>query len=209
MINFRRSRFLALCSVIFSCVCAGSMTAEFRSELVDVAGRKVEVTRSGASGPTVVFEHGLGSDLTTWRAVQVELGSTVSWFSYSRAGFGASEKAPGVRGPTLLAEELHSALLQLHVPEPYLLVGHSSGALNVRVSAAKYPAKVIGVVLVDPSHERQSREILGSDAEALSKLSQIPPEAPEAIQSELLGLIPIFTSGVLEGSGEMADVRWL
>jgi pimeloyl-ACP methyl ester carboxylesterase len=39
------------------------------------------------------------------------------------------------------------------VEPPFLLVGHSYGGALVRVFAARYPAEVLGIVLVDPTQE--------------------------------------------------------
>ena len=57
------------------------------------------------------------------------------------------------RGPQdgiALATDLHTLLERAGVPGPYLLVGHSSGGPYVRVFAARYPAEVAGMVLLDP-----------------------------------------------------------
>src|SRR4051812_45066494 len=47
------------------------------------------------------------------------------------------------------------ALDRSGVTPPYVLVGHSSGGLNMRVYAARYPEEVAGMVLVDAAHEDQ------------------------------------------------------
>ena len=39
------------------------------------------------------------------------------------------------------------------VPGPYVLVGHSLGALLIRRYADQYPEGIIGMVLVGPTHE--------------------------------------------------------
>jgi pimeloyl-ACP methyl ester carboxylesterase len=44
---------------------------------------------------------------------------------------------------------LHTLLQRAEVPGPYVLAGHSSGGLTVRVFAAAYPADVVGVMLID------------------------------------------------------------
>jgi len=36
------------------------------------------------------------------------------------------------------------------IPAPYVLVGHSLGALNVQVFASKYQKAVTGMILLDP-----------------------------------------------------------
>jgi pimeloyl-ACP methyl ester carboxylesterase len=46
--------------------------------------------------------------------------------------------------------ELRSSLHAAEIPGPYLLVGHSFGALVVRHFAFRHPGEVAGIVLVDP-----------------------------------------------------------
>jgi pimeloyl-ACP methyl ester carboxylesterase len=46
--------------------------------------------------------------------------------------------------------ELKALLQKASVPGPYVLVGHSLGALNMQVFASKYPDAVAGMVLLDP-----------------------------------------------------------
>ena len=39
------------------------------------------------------------------------------------------------------------------MPGPYVLVGHSAGGLVVRLYASEYPDEVVGMVLLDSTHE--------------------------------------------------------
>jgi D-alanyl-D-alanine carboxypeptidase len=45
------------------------------------------------------------------------------------------------------------------VPGPYVLVGHSIGGINARLYASIYPDEVVGLVLVDASHEEQDARL--------------------------------------------------
>ena len=54
-----------------------------------------------------------------------------------------------------IAEDLHALVAAAHVEPPYILVGHSSSGMSVRVYSDRYPDEVVGMVLVDPSHEDQ------------------------------------------------------
>jgi pimeloyl-ACP methyl ester carboxylesterase len=51
------------------------------------------------------------------------------------------------------AFELHLLLDAAKAPRPFVLVGHSLGALLVRLYTQQYGNEVVGVVLVDPTHE--------------------------------------------------------
>jgi pimeloyl-ACP methyl ester carboxylesterase len=49
--------------------------------------------------------------------------------------------------------ELHNLLQTAKIPGPYVLVGQSIGGLLIRLFVEKYGSNVVGVVLVDPTHE--------------------------------------------------------
>lgn len=71
-------------------------------------------------------------------------------FAYNRAGYGSSEAGPLPRDCGREAAELKALLEKAQVPGPYVLVGHSLGALNMQLFAARYPDDVAGMVLLDP-----------------------------------------------------------
>jgi pimeloyl-ACP methyl ester carboxylesterase len=75
--------------------------------------------------------------------------------SFDRAGLGFSDAARRTSTPRNQSEDLHALLQAAHIKPPYVLVGHSMAAMNVRVYADKYPDDVAGMVLVDGSHEDQ------------------------------------------------------
>jgi pimeloyl-ACP methyl ester carboxylesterase len=68
-----------------------------------------------------------------------------------------------------MVTDLHGLLAAAAVPGPYVMVGHSFGGLVIRLYAATYPDDVVGLVLVDASHEEQEARL-----EAL-----VAPLAPE------------------------------
>ena len=54
-----------------------------------------------------------------------------------------------------MVSELHTLLTHASIAGPYVLVGHSMGGALVRLYAHTYPQDVVGLVLVDSSHEDQ------------------------------------------------------
>lgn len=107
--------------------------------------------------PTVLLEAGHGNDSTVWLAVQAALASTARVCSYDRANApgGASDPAMTPRTGQDVVTDLHALLEAADVPGPYVLVGHSLGGIFVRQYASAHPDEVVGLVLVDPSHEDQ------------------------------------------------------
>jgi pimeloyl-ACP methyl ester carboxylesterase len=56
-----------------------------------------------------------------------------------------------------MADELHAALVAAGIGPPYIIAGQSLGGIVARRFQARYPADVTGMLLVDSSHEDQSR----------------------------------------------------
>lgn len=119
------------------------------SKLVDVGGHRLYLSAVGAGSPTVVMDAGLGHVSTVWCLVQPEVATFARVCVYDRAGYGWSEVGPAPRTSQRIAEELHTLLEQAGIEPPYVLVGHSFGALNMYLYALRYPAEVAGLVFVD------------------------------------------------------------
>lgn len=125
--------------------------------LVDIDhGRRLNLYCVGTGSPTVVFDAGLGGNTASWDLVQPAIAFKTRACSYDRAGLGFSD--PGTRSGTSanIVDDLHRLLKAAGIEPPYILVGHSSGGMNVRLYADEYLGEVAGMVLVDPSHEDQS-----------------------------------------------------
>lgn len=59
-----------------------------------------------------------------------------------------------------MAEELHALLTKSGERGPYLLVGHSMGAANVRWLLNEHPTEVAGMVLLEPATEDWPKKVL-------------------------------------------------
>ena len=97
-----------------------------------------------------ILEAGIAASSLSWSLVQPHVAKFTRVCSYDRAGLGWSD--PDRESYTLerSLNDLHSLLSAADVPAPYVLVGHSYGALLIRAFAARYPNSVAGLVLVDP-----------------------------------------------------------
>jgi pimeloyl-ACP methyl ester carboxylesterase len=128
---------------------------------VDVGGYQLYVQCMGQGTPTVLFEAGLGEDVSTWDHVQPEVSQFTQTCAYDRANIGQSDQRP----PTIkisaqqIAKELHLLLLNGHIPGPYVLVGHSVGGLFMQMYACQYPQDVTGMVLIDSTHPQQALQL--------------------------------------------------
>lgn len=123
--------------------------------LVDIGGHKLHIYRTGSSNaaPVVVFESGGGGTSKDWSCVREFLPAEIGTCAYDRAGSGWSEAGPFPRTMRQEVFELHALLKAADITGPIVLVGHSLGGLLVRFYTEQYGSNVVGVVLVDPTHE--------------------------------------------------------
>jgi pimeloyl-ACP methyl ester carboxylesterase len=122
-------------------------------KIVDISGTKLHINCLGTGSPVVILESGLPGVSLDWVLVQPEVAKVTRVCSYDRAGFGWSGPGKQPRTADQIADELAALLLTAAVPPPYVLVGHSAGGIYVRRFTRKHPDQVIGMVLVDSTHE--------------------------------------------------------
>ncbi|MGC1784525.1 MAG: alpha/beta hydrolase [Acidobacteriaceae bacterium] len=108
---------------------------------------------SGKGSATVIMDSGGGGWTLSWRYVQPLISAFAHTCSYDRAGLGFSDGGPMPRTTSAIVHDLHALLHRAGVAPPYILVGHSMGAFDVRLFADRYPKEVAGMVLVDPADE--------------------------------------------------------
>jgi pimeloyl-ACP methyl ester carboxylesterase len=113
----------------------------------------------GQGSPTVVLDSGLGVPAVGWNPVETEVAKFTRVCSYDRAGYGWSGSSSVPRTSAQIVKELHALLEAANEKGPYILVGHSFGGYNVRVYNGQYPGEVVGMVLVDASHEDQNERM--------------------------------------------------
>ncbi|MGJ4844298.1 alpha/beta fold hydrolase [Leifsonia sp. Le1] len=115
-----------------------------RAPLLHVAGDE-------GTGPVVVLVHGIASSSVTFQNLVPLLEPTRRVISIDILGFGRSPTPPDA---TYTLEEhvaaLHATLRSLKLTHPFVLVGHSLGALIVARYAAQYPDALSRLVLVGP-----------------------------------------------------------
>ena len=148
---------------------------------VDIGGRSLYLECRGQGSPTVILEAGaLGRgdvwtrDLREPEGTRTMVLPGVAKFTrvctYDRPGTlgevnpalepdgplfypGRSDPVPQPRTAQDMVADLHALLRAANVPGPYVLVAHSAGGLVARLYASTYPAEVVGMVLVDATHE--------------------------------------------------------
>ncbi len=119
-------------------------------DLHDVGGHSLWLSCTGSGSPTVVLEAGLGgssASMSAWVAPSVAADTRVC--VYDRAGYGRSEPSNGSVSGQSTVSDLHAVLEAAGEPGPFVVAGHSTGAVYALLFADAYPDDVAGVVLLD------------------------------------------------------------
>jgi pimeloyl-ACP methyl ester carboxylesterase len=160
-------------------------------KLVDVGGYRVHLYCTGTGSPTVVIT-GAGYSFD-WGLVQPEVAKFTRVCTYDHSGVAWSDP-----GPTdtcrLRVSEIHFALRNSKIEGPYVLVGHSLGALVSRLYGSEHPDEVAGMVIVDhasavvssPFHSPDGRSYFRglSSRSPTSADTLIAPTDPPVTQSD-------------------------
>ena len=117
--------------------------------LVDVGGRRLHLSCTGAGAPTVVLLPGAGDVSPRWGWIAPAVARSTRVCVWDRAGRGWSDDASGPQDGAALATDLHTLLDRAPIAGPVVLAGHSFGGLSALVYAARYPDRVAGMVLLD------------------------------------------------------------
>src|ERR1700719_1625095 len=99
-------------------------------KLVDVGGYRVHLYCTGAGSPTVVIV-GAGFSFD-WGLIQPEVATMTQVCSYDHSGSVWSDDGP-TDSCALRVREIHDALKNAGIKGPYVIVGHSLGALVARL----------------------------------------------------------------------------
>ncbi len=175
-------------------------------KMVDIGGYRLHIYCIGdGPGPTVVLDMGLGGNMLYWSLVQSEIAKFARVVSYDRAGLGWSDKSPLPRTSQNLVSELHDLLHKAKIPGPYIFVGHSFAGITSRIYANKYPGEVVGVVLVDSSHENQLISKLPQPTDFVSKLLSFAPTYGFVLACSRIGIHRIFH--LYNGDSKAFDAR--
>lgn len=120
-------------------------------QLIDIGGCKLHLLAKGQGEITVVLDHSLGG-IDGYFLID-KIAKITRVCIYDRAGYGWSNQSPKPRCSQEIVQELDKLLSLGKIEPPYILVGDSFGSYNVRLYAAQFPEKVVGMVLTEGLHE--------------------------------------------------------
>jgi pimeloyl-ACP methyl ester carboxylesterase len=179
--------------------------------LVSVGDHRLDVVRSGAGGPAVVFETGLADSLDVWLPMLRTMSEYTTVIAYSRAGFGRSDAGPSDHSVPHAVADLHELLHSLPVKPPYILVARSYGSLISRLYTSLYPTDVAGIVLVDGTHEQQVQRFGTIDSTYPREFqvyydSVLARLTPGAEAAEIRETVRIQAEGTVPGLRPLPDI---
>ncbi len=144
-------------------------------QLIDIGGYRLHLQAQGHGSPAAVMDAGLTANSLFWDKALPAVAQITRAVTFDRAGYAWSEAAPNgtPRTSQQLVAEQRLLLERAGIQPPYILLGHSFGAINALVYAKSYPQEVAGLVLVDPSHpEMVERVPRIPSSQATQRISQ-------------------------------------
>lgn len=117
---------------------------------LSVDGAELAVDVDGDGAPAVVLVHGALCSRADWANQQHALRDEFRVIAVDLRGHGSSTGAPRSCSIEQFARDVREVVTQLDA-SPAVFVGHSMGARVVLELAARFPAEVAGLVLVDGS----------------------------------------------------------
>lgn len=120
----------------------GNETSYFATSSITLHGARL------GEGPLVVYLHGITANWAVWRPILQGMAGETTGVAVSQRGHGRSDKpATGYTGSDFAQDVID--LIELLNLGPAIIVGHSLGARNAAVVAARRPDLVRGVLSVD------------------------------------------------------------
>jgi pimeloyl-ACP methyl ester carboxylesterase len=122
------------------------------AQYVCIGNRRLAVQVRG-QGPVVVLEVGVGAGGIGfyWSGVDARLAEFCRVVVYDRAGLGGSDAAQPRPTARDRAQDLAALLDALEIHGPVILAGWSFGGLIIENFAARFPERVDGLLLIDPT----------------------------------------------------------
>ncbi len=127
--------------------------------IVDVDGVAMHIDCRGSGSPTVVIESGLNSGSSSWRLVHDRAAEATRVCAYDRPGMDWSAPDNRESSAVEVADRLHALLAAAGEEGPRILLGMSAGGVYVRAYQRRHPEDVVGMILVDSSHEQQGNRL--------------------------------------------------
>lgn len=124
-----------------------------QGQMIRAGAHRLHVTCDGRGSPVVLLESGIAASSLSWAHVQPQIAAVTRACAYDRAGLGWSDAPGRPMNFAQIVDDLSAVLEAVAPGERVVLAGHSFGSFIVRATAARHPALVAGLVLIDPAVE--------------------------------------------------------
>jgi 3-oxoadipate enol-lactonase len=145
-----------------------------RTHQVPLADTSLAVHTRGGGIPLLLL-HAFPLDHRMWTA-QEPLAEHLRLIIPDQRGFGGSRAAGGPASIGQLADDAIALLDALHVDEPAVICGCSMGGYVAQQIAARHPARVRALVLVDTKLEADTPEARAARADLAEKVQRLGQE---------------------------------
>ncbi|PEE05088.1 alpha/beta hydrolase [Bacillus pseudomycoides] len=139
-------------SAMYQAICVNNYT-EVPGKIIEVNNHDMHIFATGKREDKPVIVMTAGSGTTTPYADFYPLYNKLEKENrvvvYERPGYGYSEKTERSRDIDTVVSELHALLIESDEKPPFILVGHSMGALESIRYAQLYPNEIEGLVFID------------------------------------------------------------
>lgn len=166
----------------------------------------LEYTVAGEGSPAIVLFNGAGVTLDGWRALfpAIEaLGTVVAW---NRFGLEGSDPPERAQSGAVVVASVRELLKYAAVAPPYVLVGHSLGALYAEMFARLHPAETAALLMLAPADPRRVEKM--DTGQLTRSLSKVQSPGEEAFRENLhaeIDAVRLLTQE-LESAGLFPDV---
>jgi pimeloyl-ACP methyl ester carboxylesterase len=170
---------------------ANQTSAPPLGDMYKIGDQSLHMVCKGIGSPTLVVDAGVSDWSLHWALIQDEVAKTTRVCSYDRAGLGWSGPIKTPLTPSSMVEDLHELLQQSGEVENLVLVGHSFGGYMARLYQNQYPENVLGLALVEASHEDQW---------------EVMPEAVSQMAQEVVGMMKMAKAISYTGGLQYMDI---
>ena len=167
--------------------------APYRAEQVTVGGVGTRLLRAGQGDTTLLFLHGYGESLLSWRLVLDRFPRQYRVVAVDLPGFGLADKPDTTYDVTFYRGWLGEVLAR-ETRGPVVVVGHSMGGQLAAQLALDHPERVVAAVLLDPAG-------LGINA-LLTDTSGLASPATAWVATAIAFVLPVHDTAWLAESGE-------
>ena len=140
------SLYIRIFLILFFCGCESDQ----KPKMVNIYSHSLSMFSKGSGTPAIVIDVGFAESYNNWMQIIDSLSEYSRVIAYDRAGYGQSEPGPFPRDCQQEVLELNTMLERANVKQPYIIIGHSLGALNAQYFAYMFSTATAGLVLLDP-----------------------------------------------------------